>query len=183
MLVQGDRRLLPVRTPDKVKQLDLHRHLSRSLLAAARPALRALSSPVCSALGSCQREETLLHLLDVNTRDTEVGFGVLTEIDLKATLKEKLDVDIEPQVILGACRPQLAYRALEVEPSIAALLPCNVVVRGLDESTTLVEAFDPDLMMSFVGDDAAGDVLRGVVADARQRLTAAFAALTSERRA
>ncbi|WKN46650.1 DUF302 domain-containing protein [Nocardioides sp. Arc9.136] len=107
----------------------------------------------------------------------EAGFGVLTEIDLRATLKQKLDVDAVPQVILGACRPQLAHRALEVEPSIAALLPCNVVVRALDDTTTLVEAFDPDAMISFAGGDAAGDALRSVATDARERLTAALAAL------
>ena len=118
----------------------------------------------------------------VRTALGDQGFGVLTEIDLKATLKEKLDVDIEPQVILGACRPQLAYQALEVDPSIAALLPCNVVVRSLDESTTLVEAFDPDVMMSFAGENAAGEALGEVASDARQRLTAALAALTDEGR-
>lgn len=111
---------------------------------------------------------------------TEAGFGVLTEIDLKATLKKKLDVDVAPQVILGACRPQLAHQALEVEPSIAALLPCNVVVRALDESTTIVEAFDPDIMMS-VGlgdtDGPAGAAIRSVATDARERLSAALAAL------
>lgn len=107
----------------------------------------------------------------------EAGFGVLTEIDLKATLKEKLDVDVAPQLILGACRPQLAHRALEVDPSIAALLPCNVVVRGVDETTTIVEAFDPDVMMSLAGADAAGDALRTVATDARQRLTAALTAV------
>ena len=77
----------------------------------------------------------------------EQGFGILTEIDLRATLKTKLDVDVAPQVILGACRPALAYEALSVEPSIAAVLPCNVVVRALNDQTTLVEAFDPDAMM------------------------------------
>ncbi|GAB6986463.1 DUF302 domain-containing protein [Nocardioides pyridinolyticus] len=107
----------------------------------------------------------------------DAGFGVLTEIDLKATLKAKLDVDVAPQVILGACRPQLAHQALEVEPAIAALLPCNVVVRVVDDSTTVVEAFDPDAMMSFAGRDQAGDTLRAVASDARQRLTAALAAL------
>lgn len=113
----------------------------------------------------------------VRERLDEAGFGVLTEIDLKATLKKKLDVDVAPQIILGACRPELAHRALAAEPSIAALLPCNVVVRGVDETTTVVEAFDPDVMMSFAGPDAAGDTLREVASDARQRLTAALAAL------
>ncbi|MBS42896.1 MAG: ABC transporter [Nocardioides sp.] len=105
------------------------------------------------------------------------GFGILAEIDLKATLKAKLDVDVAPQVILGACRPQLAHQALEADPSIAALLPCNVVVRAVDDTTTVVEAFDPDAMMSLAGQGQAGDTLRIVATDARQRLTAALAAL------
>lgn len=105
------------------------------------------------------------------------GFGILTEIDLQATLKAKLDVDVTPQVILGACRPQLAHQALEADPSIAALLPCNVVVRAVDDTTTVVEAFDPDAMMSLAGHDQAGDTLRTVATDARQRLTTALTAL------
>ena len=104
------------------------------------------------------------------------GFGILTEIDLKATLKTKLDVDVAPQVILGACRPALAYEALTAEPSIAAVLPCNVVVRTVDENTTVVEAFDPDAMMGLADNDA----LHAVAADAKERLTAALAALTQE---
>ncbi|MEN8706158.1 MAG: DUF302 domain-containing protein [Nocardioides marinisabuli] len=110
----------------------------------------------------------------------EAGFGILTEIDLRETLKKKLDVDVAPQVILGACRPQLAHQALEVEPSIAALLPCNVVVRALDDSTTVVEAFDPDVMMTVGLGDAdgpAGDAIRSVATDARERLSAALASL------
>lgn len=109
----------------------------------------------------------------------EAGFGVLTEIDLRATLKAKLDVDVAPQVILGACRPQLAHQALQVEPSIAAMLPCNVVVRGIDDTTTVVEAFDPDVMTSFAGDGEAGEALRSVATDARARLTAVLTALTT----
>lgn len=105
------------------------------------------------------------------------GFGVLTEIDLTAALKEKLGVDVEPQVILGACRPQLAHKALEAEPSIAALLPCNVVVRATSDSTTVIEAFDPNAMMSFAAAGRNGDVLRAVATDARERLNAALAAL------
>ena len=110
----------------------------------------------------------------------EVGFGILTQIDLAATLKTKLDVDVARQVILGACRPQLAHQALETDPSIAALLPCNVVVRAVDEGTTIIEAFDPQAMIAFAGD--AGDPLRAVADDARQRLTAALAALTGGQR-
>ena len=101
------------------------------------------------------------------------GFGVLTEIDLKASLKEKLDVDVDPQVILGACRPPLAYEAIQVEPSIAALLPCNVVVRAVDHETTLVEAFDPEAMMGLADNPA----LKRIASEAKERLGAAFAAL------
>ncbi|MCY7401760.1 MAG: DUF302 domain-containing protein [Nocardioides sp.] len=104
------------------------------------------------------------------------GFGILTEIDLAATMKDKLDVDLPPQVILGACRPQLAYEALQVDPSIAAVLPCNVVVRSLDPDTTVVEAFDPDAMMGLAGSGA----LDSVAADAKHRLTEALAALSHE---
>ena len=113
----------------------------------------------------------------VRTALGDQGFGVLTEIDLKAALKEKLDVDIEPQVILGACRPPLAYEAIQAEPSIAAVLPCNVVVRSLDPATTVVEAFDPDAMMGLADNEA----LHSIAADAKQRLTAAFAALNEEK--
>lgn len=104
----------------------------------------------------------------------EAGFGVLTEIDLKAKLKEKLDEDVEPYIILGACMPQLAHRAVQVEPSIGALLPCNVVVRAADGGT-VVEAFDPQVMMSMA--DGANDELRAVAEDARARLTQALSAL------
>lgn len=104
----------------------------------------------------------------------EQGFGILTEIDLAATMKAKLDVDLPPQVILGACRPPLAYEAIQVDPSIAAVLPCNVVVRSLGDSTTVVEAFDPDAMMGLADSGA----LDSVAADAKQRLTAALAALS-----
>lgn len=104
------------------------------------------------------------------------GFGVLTEIDLRATLKEKLDVEVPPEVILGACRPTLAHRALQVDPSIATVLPCNVVVRAVGDHTTVVEAFDPAAMMGLSGDDGLGPV----AADAHDRITAMLAALTEE---
>ena len=79
----------------------------------------------------------------------EQGFGVLTEIDVKATLKTKLDEDMENYLILGACNPPLAHRALGVERQIGLLLPCNVVVRSDpdDPETTLVEAMDPQILV------------------------------------
>jgi uncharacterized protein (DUF302 family) len=104
----------------------------------------------------------------------EQGFGVLTEIDLKAALKEKIDAEIAPYVILGACRPPLAHQAVQADPSIGALLPCNVVVRSQDEEHTIVEAIDPDVMMS-VADSA---VLHEVAADAKKRLNAALDSLS-----
>ena len=105
----------------------------------------------------------------------EEGFGVLTEIDLAATLKAKLDADIPAQVILGACRPPLAHAAVQAEPSIGLLLPCNVVVRAIDDTTTMVEAMDPEVMVTMTGNES----LAPVAADARERLTAALAALTA----
>jgi len=102
------------------------------------------------------------------------GFGVLTPIDLAATLKTKLDVDVPRQVILGACRPPLAYAALQIDSSVAAMLPCNVVVRSLDAESCLVEAFDPAVMTQLVPG------LEQVAAEAERRLTAALAALAEE---
>jgi uncharacterized protein (DUF302 family) len=112
---------------------------------------------------------------DVRTALADQGFGILTEIDLRATLKAKLDVDVPAHVILGACRPQLAHQALAIDPSIAAVLPCNVAVRALDDTTTIVEAFDPEAMTRL-----AGEALAAVAADARGRLTAALRALEEE---
>lgn len=79
------------------------------------------------------------------------GFGVLTEIDVAATLKTKLDLDIAPYIILGACNPGLAHRALEIDPSIGALLPCNVVLRESDDSGTILEILDPEAAFGIVG--------------------------------
>jgi uncharacterized protein (DUF302 family) len=97
----------------------------------------------------------------------EAGFGVLTEIDMKATLKAKIDVDIAPRVILGACRPALAHRALEADPRIATMLPCNVVVSAAAGGGSWVEVFDPAAMTSF----SASLAIVEVAAEARDRLT------------
>ena len=101
------------------------------------------------------------------------GFGVLTEIDMQATLKAKLGVDIAPQVILGACRPLLAHAALQTEPSIGLFLPCNVVVRAVDGDRTRVETIDPDIMVNVTGNPD----LQAVATEARTRLTAALDSL------
>ncbi|MEU2736207.1 DUF302 domain-containing protein [Streptomyces sp. NPDC007095] len=104
----------------------------------------------------------------------EQGFGILTEIDVTATLKAKLDHDMEDYVILGACNPPLAHRALEADRTIGLLLPCNVVVRR-DGDHTAVQALDPNTMVTLTGLDA----LRPVAEEAARRLDAALASLTT----
>jgi len=79
------------------------------------------------------------------------GFGVLTEIDVAATLKKKLGKEMPPYKILGACNPQFAHRAIEAEPQIGALLPCNVVVRTGEAGKTIVEIMDPRAVLTLVG--------------------------------
>ena len=95
------------------------------------------------------------------------GFGVLCEIDVQQTLKAKLDVDREPYLILGACNPPLAHRALEAEPGLGVLLPCNVVVYERDGETT-ISAVDAERMLSLVGNEA----VEPIAADVRRRLAA-----------
>jgi uncharacterized protein (DUF302 family) len=100
------------------------------------------------------------------------GFGILTEIDVQATLRAKLGVDWPPYLILGACNPPLAHRALSAEPSIGALLPCNVVLRE-EQGQTVVEAMDPQAALGIVGSAA----VESVAAEAKARLERAIAAL------
>ena len=109
---------------------------------------------------------------EVKAALAEQGFGIITEIDMKATLKAKLDVEIEQQVILGACNPGFAHRALQVEPAIGLLLPCNVVVRTAPEGT-IVEMINPQTMVDLSGSAEMAD-LASHVTDA---LTSALAAV------
>ncbi len=95
------------------------------------------------------------------------GFGVLCEIDVQATLRKKLGEEVEPYLILGACNPPLAHRALMAEPDLGVLLPCNVVVYERD-GITHVSAIDAERMLSIVGNDA----LTPIAADVRKRLAA-----------
>ena len=111
---------------------------------------------------------------DVRAALGDQGFGVLTEIDMQATLHAKLGVEIDRQVILGACNPGFAHRALEAEPSIGLLLPCNVVVRATPEGT-VVEMIDPAMMTDLTGSPAIGDL----AGDVKERLSAALAAVAA----
>lgn len=101
------------------------------------------------------------------------GFGVLSEISIHEKLKEKLGVEFRRYVILGACNPPLAHKALQSNPEIGLLLPCNVVVYE-NEGKTVVSAIDPDMMVAVAGDDA---VMKEVATDARARLERAIAAV------
>jgi uncharacterized protein (DUF302 family) len=103
------------------------------------------------------------------------GFGVLTEIDVRQTLREKLGIEMESYVILGACNPSLAHRALEQELDIGLLLPCNVVVRA-EGAASRVDIADPQVMLGIVGNEQ----LNVVADEARQRLLRVVAALGSQ---
>ncbi|MFJ2666392.1 DUF302 domain-containing protein [Nocardia fluminea] len=108
----------------------------------------------------------------------EQGFGVLTEIDMQATMKAKLDKDMERYLILGACNPPLAHRAVEVDRQIGLLLPCNVIVRDnpAEEGTVLVEAMNPQLLVQVTGEPALAEIAD----DAGRRLQSAIDSLTTE---
>jgi uncharacterized protein (DUF302 family) len=101
------------------------------------------------------------------------GFGVLTEIDVKETLKKKLDVDFHPYKILGACNPTLAHRALSIDPQVGLLLPCNVVVSQLEEGAIEVSLVDPIGMLGIVNSAE----LEVVAQEARTRLERVTASL------
>ncbi|HXN16369.1 MAG TPA: DUF302 domain-containing protein [Usitatibacter sp.] len=101
------------------------------------------------------------------------GFGVLTEIDVAATLKKKLGKDMPPYRILGACNPQFAHQAIEVEPQIGALLPCNVVVRVDAGGATMVEIMDPNAVLQLVDRPEVS----AIAAQVRERLERVLASL------
>lgn len=102
----------------------------------------------------------------------EEGFGVLTEIDVQATLREKLGEETDPYLILGACNPPLAHRAISAEPQIGVLLPCNVVVRQ-DDAAVVVDAMDPESVMSVVESPGVGEI----AAEVRKRLSSVVEAV------
>ncbi len=105
------------------------------------------------------------------------GFGILTEIDVRETMKKKLDVDFRPYVILGACNPPLALKALTAERDIGLLLPCNVVVYATDEpGQSVVAAMDPVQALALTGNDAIGPL----AAEVRARLERVLAAVGLE---
>ncbi len=94
------------------------------------------------------------------------GFGILTEIDVKATMKKKLDIDFRPYLILGACNPKLAHQALQHEDKIGTMLPCNVIVQQLDGGRVEIAAVDPVASMQAVGNPQLGELASKV----RQKL-------------
>jgi uncharacterized protein (DUF302 family) len=100
------------------------------------------------------------------------GFGILSEIDVQAKLREKLDEDIGPYKILGACNPPLAHDAIGLDADIGALLPCNVLLRANEDGGTDIVAADPEAMLAL-----AGDGLADIAADAKQRLRRALDAI------
>ncbi|QKV18882.1 DUF302 domain-containing protein [Oricola thermophila] len=101
------------------------------------------------------------------------GFGVLTEIDVKATMKKKIDVDMDDYLILGACNPKMANEAIKLEPRVGAMLPCNVIVRKTGEREVAVSAVDPVASMQAI----PNDTLKDVAAQVKEMLAGAVDAI------
>ncbi len=97
---------------------------------------------------------------------TEAGFGVLTEIDVKSTLKKKLDVDTDDYLILGACNPSMAHKGMQLEPKVGAMLPCNVILRSTGPSQVEISAIDPVASMA----EIQNDELKAVAGEVRKML-------------
>jgi uncharacterized protein (DUF302 family) len=114
-------------------------------------------------------EETVARVTEVLKKE---GFGILTEIDMQATLKKKLDVDLRPYKILGACNPPFAYKAVQMESHIGLLLPCNVIVQDAGDGKTEVAAIDPVVSMSRVDNPALEPVAQEVRAKLQRAIDA-----------
>ena len=118
--------------------------------------------------------DRLIENADIDTVDARTrealgahGFGVLTEIDVRATMKKKLDIDMPPYRILGACNPQMAHQAIGMEPRVGAMLPCNVILRQLDNDVE-ISAIDPVASMQAIDNAELKDVasqVRALLAD------------------
>ena len=109
---------------------------------------------------------------DVRTALTEHGFGIVSEIDMQATLRNKIGVEIDSQIILGACNPQYAHRSLQIEPSIGLLLPCNVVIRKT-EAGTVVEMINPEMLVQITDNPE----MKQIANEVTENLAAALASL------
>ena len=101
------------------------------------------------------------------------GFGVLTEIDVKATMKKKLDADVEDYLILGACNPKMAHEAMKLEPRVGAMLPCNVIIRKTGADQVEVSAIDPVASMAAIPNDQ----LKSLASRVRDMLAKVVAAI------
>lgn len=108
-----------------------------------------------SKIVNCSYDEAIVKVTEELKKE---GFGVLTEIDVKETLKKKIDVDFRKYKILGACNPPLAYRALQAEENIGVMLPCNVIVQEKDNGQVQVSAVNPMVAMQSVGNTQLGEV-------------------------
>ena len=100
----------------------------------------------------------------VRDRLKKEGFGILTDIDVKETLKKKLDVDFRKYRILGACNPTFAYKALQAEDKIGTMLPCNVIVQEIEDGTVEIAAIDPIASMQAIRNQSLGEIARQVQA-------------------
>ena len=128
-----------------------------------------------TALGYTTHLHTDIATAQVRVTDAlkSQGFGVLTEIDVKSTLKQKLDVEVRPYKILGACNPPLAHQALELEPEVGLLLPCNVTLSEIEPGVVQVAVIDPMMMMGVVQNPQ----MQPIADQARERLEKVMAAL------
>lgn len=108
------------------------------------------------------------------------GFGILTRIDVRATLKEKIDVDFRPYAILGACNPPLAHRALSHDAEVGLMLPCNVTVEATPAGGSMVRIADPDVFLQ-VGEFRHDKVLQAIAREARERLQRAVSTLNASK--